>query len=80
MRSVHAVLLGMVLAFALQANAHAYLDPGTGTYILWLLISGAVGALYAVKLYWSKIRSFFGGERSGKEQDSTAKQDGDDQA
>ncbi len=37
----------------------AYLDPGTGSYVIQLLIAGLMGAAFLVKLYWGKIKSFF---------------------
>lgn len=33
----------------------AYLDPGTGSIILQALIAGVMGAMFAIKLFWSKI-------------------------
>jgi hypothetical protein len=39
--------------------AFAYLDPGTGSYILQLLIAGILGASFAVKIFWGKIKSFW---------------------
>lgn len=41
------------------ASPLAYLDPGTGSYVIQLLIAGLMGALFLVKLYWGKIKSFF---------------------
>ena len=38
----------------------AYLDPGTGSMIVQVIVGLAVGALYAIKSYWYKILSFFG--------------------
>ena len=38
--------------------AHAYLDPGTGSFILQLLIGGLLGSFFAVKIYWAKIKTF----------------------
>ena len=40
-------------------KAYAYLDPGTGSYILQLIIAVLFGGLFAVRLYWSKIKIFF---------------------
>ena len=37
----------------------AYLDPGTGSYILQLIIGALIGGLFAVKLFWNQIRAFF---------------------
>ncbi|MBN2411391.1 hypothetical protein JXQ31_06835 [candidate division KSB1 bacterium] len=36
-------------------NAYAYLDPGTGSYILQILIASLLGAAFAVKIFWQKI-------------------------
>ena len=36
-----------------------YLDPGSGSYLLQLLIAGALGAAFAVRLYWTRIKEFF---------------------
>jgi len=37
----------------------AYLDPGTGSIILQVLIAGLCGGLFAIKLFWRQIKSFF---------------------
>jgi hypothetical protein len=36
----------------------AYLDPGTGAMIIQALIAGVVGVGFAVKLFWTNIKSF----------------------
>lgn len=53
------------------ANAYAYLDPGTGSYLLQLALAALVGALFAVRLFWGRIKSFFQGllSRGEGEQD-----------
>jgi len=38
---------------------HAYIDPGTGSYLIQLLIAGFVAASFAVKIFWKKIKGFF---------------------
>ena len=40
-------------------EAYAYLDPGTGSYILQLLIGILIGGIFAVRLFWNKIKIFF---------------------
>jgi hypothetical protein len=37
----------------------AYLDPGTGSYIIQLLIAGLMGGLFLLKTYWGKIKALF---------------------
>jgi hypothetical protein len=46
--------------FLFPGQAHAYLDPGTGSYILQIALAAIVGALFAIRLFWSRIKSFFG--------------------
>ena len=41
------------------SNAFAYIDPGSGSMIVQMLIGTLVGAGIAVKLYWQKIRMKF---------------------
>ncbi len=61
------ILLG---SFAVTAPAYAYLDPGTGSMLLQLLLGGVAGALVIGKLYWARIQSFFGrGPSSDPSQD-----------
>lgn len=37
----------------------AYLDPGTGSYILQAIIMGVVGIIFSIKMFWKKVVSFF---------------------
>lgn len=37
----------------------AYLDPGSGSYLIQLLIAGALGAALAVRMSWDRIKGFF---------------------
>ncbi len=52
--------LALVLAFDLNQPAYAYLDPGTGSIILQLLLGGVAGLAVVGKLYWQRVREFFG--------------------
>ena len=40
--------------------AHAYLDPGTGSFFLQMLIGALAGGFFAIKMYWAKVKTFFG--------------------
>ena len=48
-----ALFAGLLLADS--RPAHAYLDPGTGSYALQVAIAGVFGALFSVKMFWSQI-------------------------
>ena len=50
---------GVLVVSALTGAAHGYLDPGSWSYLWQLLIGGMLGGLFAVKLYWTKIKAFF---------------------
>ena len=49
--------------------AYAYLDPGTGSYILQLIIGILFGLLFAVKMFWGKIKIFLKNIFSRKKKD-----------
>ena len=51
------VMVGLMLAM-LCREASAYIDPGTGSYILQMVIAGIVGAGFAIKLFWKQIKLF----------------------
>lgn len=36
-----------------------YIDPGSGSYLIQLIIAGILGALFYFKSIWWKIKSFF---------------------
>ena len=44
---------------ATPGPAHAYIDPGTGSYIFQLIAASLLGAIYAIKLYWQRLKMFF---------------------
>jgi len=55
------LLLLLLLCLLPIQNAHAYLDPGTGSYIIQILIGVALGAGYVLKVYWNRVIGFFSG-------------------
>ncbi len=48
----------------------AYLDPGSGSFILQLLLAALLGGLFLVKAYWAKIIKLFRGRGSNHEDDN----------
>ena len=49
----------IIAIFLIVTNAYAYLDPGTGSFILQAII-GFLAALSAGFLYyWTKVKNFF---------------------
>jgi hypothetical protein len=53
------VAVAVAICCIAAGAAHAYLDPGTGSYVLQLVIATLLGAAFAVKMFWLRIRNFF---------------------
>ena len=55
-------LLLLVLGFAITfpTSAHAYLDPGSGSMLLQILLGGTAGLAVLLKLYWHRFLLLFG--------------------
>ncbi len=41
-----------------------YLDPGSGSFLIQLLLAAALGIGVAMRMYWSRIKQIFGGKKS----------------
>jgi hypothetical protein len=41
-------------------SAEAYLDAGSGSMLLQLVLGGVAGLLVILKLYWQRVLSFLG--------------------
>lgn len=67
MRQIHKilVLLSMILGLDSAQEAHAYLDPGSGSMILQLLMGGIAGAIVVLKLYWQQFIGMFRSTKGG---------------
>lgn len=59
---------------ATAGPVHAYLDPGTGSYITQLLIGLLLGSAYLGRVYWRKIKTYitslFKSSKSHEKKDS----------
>ncbi len=55
------MLFGLVFLATLDVGrpAHAYLDPGTGSLMLQMLLGGVAGLIMVGKLYWHRIITLF---------------------
>ena len=50
-----AVLLTFCVLFAVQP-AYAYVDPGSGSLLIQMLIAAVVGISFTIRLYWGKLK------------------------
>lgn len=49
-------------------DAFAYLDPGSGSYIIQILIGTLLGGFFAIKVYWRRLKSYF--SKDGKDEEA----------
>ena len=49
----------MFLSILLVDSAYAYIDFGTGSYVLQILAASAIGAIFFIKRYLNTIKRFF---------------------
>lgn len=49
----------MIFGHLSISDAYAYLDPGSGSIIIQLLVGTLVGAGIVLKLYWEKFKMKF---------------------
>ena len=62
------ILIGLFYLIFPQ-KAYAYLDPGSLSYLLQLFIAALIGASFAIKTFWIRIKAFFGNFLSKKQRD-----------
>ena len=44
-----------------------YIDPGSGSYILQMIIAAVLGVSFFFKNFWYNIKAFFTGKKPKKE-------------
>lgn len=57
--SVHIPEIMVEILTSPAIKGQAYLDPGSGSFILQLVIASFVGIGFALRSYWGKITGFF---------------------
>jgi hypothetical protein len=55
-----AILTALCILLILSQGAHAYIDPGSGSYFLQIALSVFLGTIYTVRVYWRRISSYLG--------------------
>jgi hypothetical protein len=60
MSLISKLLLVLLVLLAFERPTYAYLDPGSGSMLLQVLLGGAAAVGVIVKLYWQRLRRLFG--------------------
>jgi hypothetical protein len=65
---------GLHLFSTILGKPALYLDPGSGSFILQVLVAALLGGGFAIKAYWKNIKKWFvktpPGEESDEEEDT----------
>ena len=59
MKTLALLFLVFFVSLTAPLNASAYIDPGSGSMALQLLLAGVAGAGVALKLYWRRFLNLF---------------------
>lgn len=72
-RTAEIIALLVAFYFLFPRRVYAYLDPGTGSYVLQLIMAGLLGVAFLAKVYWRNVKAFLSNllrkRREGREED-----------
>lgn len=73
------ILVIVALGLSITGSTLAgYLDPGSGSIIIQVVIAAILGLLVTIRVYWSRITGFIGGHKAKPDDDATANPTHDD--
>ena len=58
-RPLPLLLLLAALLLATPTQLPAYIDPGSGSFFLQMLVAGVLGASVTLKTFWKQIKAYF---------------------
>ena len=64
-------VLYVIAVLLVPTQAMAYLDPGSGSMLLQLLLGGVAGLAVVVKLFWHRLLAFFGVKKSERDTETS---------
>lgn len=71
-RITKVILVFMLFYLIFPSTAYAYIDPGSGSIVIQVIIATLVGALVAIKAFWSRIKTSvkntFSSKRGGNDE------------
>ena len=70
-----AAAFGWATPSGLEQPALAYIDPGSGSFMIQALVAMVAGIAVTGRLYWAKIRSMLGIARSEDEDEDSLPND-----
>jgi hypothetical protein len=67
-------VLALGLVATTPADAWAYVDPGTGSYLFQLAAAGFLAGMFTLRRYWDVVKSRFGRQTTSARADRSADQ------
>jgi hypothetical protein len=64
MKRLVPIAICLWLVLAAEARVDAYLDPGSGSMLVQLLLGGVAGAAVIMKLGWERFKDVFRSSKS----------------
>jgi hypothetical protein len=58
-RMMKKIKIAAVLFLLISTGVFGYIDPGTGSYVIQIILAAIVGLSFGLKLFWRKIKGFF---------------------
>ena len=50
------IFAAFIAVLAMTSAAHAYIDPGAGSFVLQMMLAGALAVGATVKVFWFRIK------------------------
>ena len=57
--AIPALLVMLFVGVGLSGQVFAYVDLGTGSYMLQMLVAGLFGIVFSAKSLWARVRATF---------------------
>lgn len=74
LRTIAKLAIVLVLVFILfPIPVYAYLDPGSGSYLIQIIIASVAGAGIIVKTQWENIKTIFNKKKIKADKDNEEK-------
>ena len=64
------LVLSFLFVLILVQDSEAYIDPGSGSYVLQLIVASFFAIVFTLKVFWRNIKAFFSG--AGKKHDHSS--------
>lgn len=74
--TAHTCGLALVILLLSADDASAYIDPGTGSYLIQLALAGFLAGAYTLRKYWHSVKAVVRG-RFGRSRSEHNPTDGD---